>query len=533
MIRQILSITLLIILSSCLYAQPRLKIKPDHIKFEDVFHRLENVYLINEGDELLSIDSISYHRNIYYIRFDRQWQYPLYIAPGDTVEMDCILSRYFSVMSTDTIDSMYVYNNGYQSLDKVEIKIDFYNESLNESIVTGTVSDGASPVYGASVYFFYNGKYLMDSARTDAAGFYSKNLPEGTYIAAASTPGYYLTYYGQVHDPFTAAQFSVKKDSVFTADFTLSRVSQTARSISGKVFDQRANARLRKGIVIIRTGTHNPAPNLAGKPGASGMRPDGIYSAIVRSDGSYLVDGIDRTGYYYAQAFSDFYLPGYFNSQSIPSVFWQGADSILIDGIVSEKNIVISRDSSFGGGRVKGQVSTLSGHVPGDVTIYAMSLSSGLPVSFTYAQDNGEYEIIHLPYGRYRLIAQKIGFADAFSRDIVIDPQTPIEENVDIRFITTGVEKENFRPDEAHLKDNYPNPFNPSTNIEFYLPDQGTARLDVVNVLGQEVAIIFNGSLPSGTHRFRFDASELNSGVYIVRLNTDGRMLTRKIVLLK
>ncbi|RPI73490.1 MAG: hypothetical protein EHM47_06020, partial [Ignavibacteriales bacterium] len=88
------------------FSQPELKIDPDELKFEDIFHRLENANFINRGTELLRIDSIVYNNNLYYVRFDNQYILPFYIEPDDTVRMDCILAGYYYVPSADTADTM-------------------------------------------------------------------------------------------------------------------------------------------------------------------------------------------------------------------------------------------------------------------------------------------------------------------------------------------------------------------------------------------------------------------------------------------
>ena len=81
-------------------------------------------------------------------------------------------------------------------------------------------------------------------------------------------------------------------------------------------------------------------------------------------------------------------------------------------------------------------------------------------------------------------------------------------------------------PSEFELSQNYPNPFNPTTTIKFTIPEsslnpsqEGTlVKLTVFNILGQQVAVLVNDVLESGVHTINFDASELNSGIYIYRI---------------
>ena len=72
------------------------------------------------------------------------------------------------------------------------------------------------------------------------------------------------------------------------------------------------------------------------------------------------------------------------------------------------------------------------------------------------------------------------------------------------------------------LDQNYPNPFNPSTKIAFRLAVDSKVSLKVFNVLGQEVATLVNTNLVAGSHNVNFDASSLNSGVYLYRIEATG-----------
>jgi hypothetical protein len=86
---------------------------------------------------------------------------------------------------------------------------------------------------------------------------------------------------------------------------------------------------------------------------------------------------------------------------------------------------------------------------------------------------------------------------------------------------------------EYTLAQNYPNPFNPTTLISFTLPEAGTVKLTVYNLLGQEIKTLVSGYKDSGVHFYYFDAEDLNSGVYIYKFETKGFTQTRKMTLFK
>ncbi|HCD52338.1 MAG TPA: hypothetical protein DEQ34_07820, partial [Balneolaceae bacterium] len=79
-----------------------------------------------------------------------------------------------------------------------------------------------------------------------------------------------------------------------------------------------------------------------------------------------------------------------------------------------------------------------------------------------------------------------------------------------------------------------PNPFNPTTNISFTLPDAAPVKLTVYNVLGQQVStLISNKTMTAGTHTVAFDASALSSGIYIYRLEAGSFVSNKRMTLIK
>lgn len=80
---------------------------------------------------------------------------------------------------------------------------------------------------------------------------------------------------------------------------------------------------------------------------------------------------------------------------------------------------------------------------------------------------------------------------------------------------------------------NYPNPFNPTTNIQFTITEPNNVRLTVYNMLGQEVAVLVNEFKRAGKHDVTFDATNLSTGVYIYRLVSGNQVKVQKMLLTK
>ena len=79
----------------------------------------------------------------------------------------------------------------------------------------------------------------------------------------------------------------------------------------------------------------------------------------------------------------------------------------------------------------------------------------------------------------------------------------------------------------------YPNPFNPSTNISFSIPESGLITLSIFDITGRHISTVVEKNLYAGEHNYRFNATGLSSGVYFYRLTTPSRIETRKFTLLK
>lgn len=88
-------------------------------------------------------------------------------------------------------------------------------------------------------------------------------------------------------------------------------------------------------------------------------------------------------------------------------------------------------------------------------------------------------------------------------------------------------------PRQFALDTNYPNPFNPGTTISFTLPEGSRVRLEVFNILGQQVDLLIDEHLEAGVHSTVWDGSRVSSGFYLYRLQAGEFTATRKMLLLK
>jgi photosystem II stability/assembly factor-like uncharacterized protein len=95
------------------------------------------------------------------------------------------------------------------------------------------------------------------------------------------------------------------------------------------------------------------------------------------------------------------------------------------------------------------------------------------------------------------------------------------------------IETQNILPDKLMLFQNFPNPFNPGTNVKFAVPADGKTTLTLYNVMGQKVKTLVNEFRNAGFYELKVDLGELSSGVYFYTLNSGGLSVTKKMIIQK
>ena len=123
----------------------------------------------------------------------------------------------------------------------------------------------------------------------------------------------------------------------------------------------------------------------------------------------------------------------------------------------------------------------------------------------------------------------------ALGQDITNGRQ-PLLETIGntIRELTSVQSAENL-PGGFQLYNNYPNPFNPSTNLEVRISDIGFVTLKVYDMLGRELVTLINEEKHAGTYKIKFNAGQYNlsSGVYFYTLTSNGKRQTKEMIFLK
>ena len=522
----------LFILNISLFAQMSdFEIMPHQINFVNRFEKIKTVRMFNNGTNNIIIDSISYDSKMLYIRNNNFPRFPLLLEPDSSISISILLANYFTLQGDDSTTIVNIYNRGKDPVKSVNVTVDFQMSHRMDGIIAGTVSDSLNYLEGAKVYFFYDGIYLVDSTSTDNNGYYEKELRYGKYLVSVKMDGYYLQFGELKYSLLDADYFEVRKESPQMVNFILEPEIETSFSISGVVYDIVTDATLTNAIVVVRKGDHNPTKIQA----STLINPSRDYSVMTNSKGEFNIKNIYMSGDYYVQAFSKYYIPGYYNNSASHQVHWQNADSINVSGFESGKNIYLDRDSSFGGGVARGRVrkNMIQSDSTKNALIYAVSTSNNKAYAYSFSRSSGEFNLNDLPSGNYKLVTDKIGYESSISNDFFIGTTQDTVSYIDLLLLPTSIEHDDQIVSVFSLSQNYPNPFNPSTTIEFSIAKAENITLTIYNLLGQKVTELINGDFSAGIYKVTFDASQLSSGVYIYQLKSSSNIIANKMELLK
>jgi len=97
----------------------------------------------------------------------------------------------------------------------------------------------------------------------------------------------------------------------------------------------------------------------------------------------------------------------------------------------------------------------------------------------------------------------------------------------------SGVDFSDQSPPRIQISENFPNPFNTATMIHFTVNELSRINVEIFNTLGQRVAVLMDDVIPAGTYNIPWQATRFPSGVYFCRLQNEGVIQTKKLLLIK
>lgn len=257
-----------------------------------------------------------------------------------------------------------------------------------------------------------------------------------------------------------------------------------------------------------------------------------IDSTGINFDGSYILNNLRidtcRIVAYPNSKIKNDFIPTYYPS----TLFWSVAERIFPEANMTDVNVMVFRDeNSVGPSSISGIVYTnlLSNPIE-NVRIIAKRGNSHL--KFSYSGSGGEYSLIDIPAGNYRIYFDKIGFKNDSMTVNLFDNQHLVGINFNMNNVASDVENI-LIPVEYKLYQNYPNPFNPITNIKFDVYKSSNIVLSIYDISGKIVDKLIEKNLPAGTYNVEWNASGYSSGVYFYKLNIDNFTDVKKMILIK
>ncbi|MCL5030875.1 MAG: T9SS type A sorting domain-containing protein [Bacteroidetes bacterium] len=171
------------------------------------------------------------------------------------------------------------------------------------------------------------------------------------------------------------------------------------------------------------------------------------------------------------------------------------------------------------------------------VTIQRLYSENPIIVSKKFTQNTGEYNFGAWA-GKDSSIAYEIRVEDSTYESKTIDvellPGKKITlPEIQLQSVTDVLNEKDNLPLTYELKQNYPDPFNPSTVISYSIQKEDNVTLKVFNFLGQEVSSLVNKIQTAGSYKIIFNARSISSGVYFYSLRSGNFIQVKKMVLLK
>ncbi|MBI3123613.1 MAG: T9SS type A sorting domain-containing protein [Ignavibacteriales bacterium] len=232
------------------------------------------------------------------------------------------------------------------------------------------------------------------------------------------------------------------------------------------------------------------------------------------------------------------------------------------DGYAHSKHFIASHEGYYPLGTPILQIGKFDGKFPVDVNVFGKyrTTTSNYKVTITEDQvQKGNAQIATAWYGYHiqsllKLPYDPITVSDIISLSIKQNILTPysgfliLNTNENHGYCTnckdesggynTDVKNESAKDSTLSLEASaYPNPFNPVTTIKYKLPVDGTVKLNIYNLLGENISQLVDLEQQAGTYTSTFNGYRLASGIYIMVLNLDGKSkhyrVTQKLILMK
>ncbi|GEM_PF-1366378 len=380
---------------------------------------------------------------------------------------------------------------------------------------------------------------------TELDGRFQLNLPAGSdYYTFVEHDGYLGTFIGDETNAMQARARRIPNNGT-VLNYTLPATSRTPHQIFGQVRSQASGTSKQATIVLIDSEL---------KRGAGGGHTYKTYKSIVTDSlGVFQFRNLAESSStsLLAIPMDPRLAPQYYHENGGRMNFIESQE-LPPNGTIQNIDFELQETVRSGIGSFYGKVVLRRGidriPLPGTLVI-AEHAETGRIAGYAITDSTGTYSITGMEPEHYLLYADnpaysyRVNYSTAKPSEPMPVSMTYVKSSdmsrisqvnffIDDLKTGTGIET-NVTPETVALYQNYPNPFNPSTTIHYSVPRRQHVTLRVYSALGEEVAVLVSQDVDPGFHVVEFDASDLPSGIYFYQLQSDGALLSKRMMLVK
>jgi hypothetical protein len=395
--------------------------------------------------------------------------------------------------------------------------------AISGSVVAA--ADG-SPVGGALVHVWQIGGDVVGRSETGRDGVYRVNgLRTGDYLVYVDARGFKPVFYDGAESRENATPVHVEApNETGGIDFSLEPLENRRGAISG---------------TVVSEVDGNPIPFAAvlAIPLERGIAGFALTDRL----GEYVLHGL-RPGKYVMLACARYFICEFYDNvrhfrEATPVVVESGQQ---VSGISFSLAPAARGAYSIAGRVMRGSSGTGESHA----VIYALD-NSGFAAS-AISDENGDFILAEVPAGQYKVMGTGPGGSAYFGGNdegsavsVVLNNGANVSNvTINLPNAPTSVEQAASLPTTFALQQNFPNPFNPETFIEYQLPTRVDVSLKIFNALGQHVRTLAQGWQEAGVYKVKWDGRDgkgraLSTGIYLFQLKAGEFSMTRKMAYLR
>ncbi len=359
-------------------------------------------------------------------------------------------------------------------------------------------------------------------AYTDESGKYNLKVPVGvTFILAAWAEGYQLRFYPNSNSFLNAEKLTLLADAR-DVNFQLDELRKQGRPITGRIFN-RFGVGVSALVQVLRL--------TSGRISVEQSIPtsfDGTYKGMIESDQPISLLAIPIQ--------FETYAPAYYSGTPLIALRWSESRLIPGQAEVLRADIVIPEVRHGGAGIVTGKVMDVQGKPIFAASVLARD-DQGVIVSHAFSMEDGSYVLSGIPEGDIDIFADYPAYACRTSHTVrVAYNDRRAVDNMNLLLaqqLPTGITRDRIVPIATELSRNYPNPFNPTTQLRVLVSRSEKITLRVIDMYGRSVATLIDDVLAAGTYTVTFHAERLARGVYTAVLTSPQGVFTQRMLLIK